>query len=163
MPFIPGLRATAPQAIGIILPKLPTPLTDGFMGHSNATLAQELLHVAVAQGEARVKPDSVAADFTGKAVVLVSFAGDGRGHVWLPILEFEWSGEASSPGQLCYRSGSRFNKLTKPLRVKSIQSCSAFVPLLPSDEIRPKKLTMPWLEIGKSIDPFQPALQELGQ
>jgi len=35
MPFIPGLRATAPQAIGIILPKLPTPLTDSFMGHSD--------------------------------------------------------------------------------------------------------------------------------
>jgi hypothetical protein len=34
VPFIPGLRATPTQAIGIILPKLATPLTDGFMGRS---------------------------------------------------------------------------------------------------------------------------------
>ena len=81
MPFIPELRATAPQAIGIILPKLPTPLTDGFMGHSNTTLEQELLHVAVAQGETIVKPDSVADDFTGKAVVLVARGGGQRGDI----------------------------------------------------------------------------------
>jgi hypothetical protein len=35
-----------------------------------------------------VEPDPVADDFAGKAVVLIAFAGGGRGHVWLPILEF---------------------------------------------------------------------------
>src|SRR5262245_36327101 len=83
-----GWRATAPQAMGIILPKLPTPLTDGFMRHSNATLAQELLHVAVAQGETIVKPDPVADDCTGKAVVLVARGVGRRGHAWVSILGF---------------------------------------------------------------------------
>jgi hypothetical protein len=40
----------------------------------------------------------VAKDFSGKAVVLVAFAGGGRGHVRLPILEFEWSGRSHHQG-----------------------------------------------------------------
>ena len=37
-PCISGLRATAPQTIGIVLPTLPTPLADSFMRHGHATL-----------------------------------------------------------------------------------------------------------------------------
>ena len=43
MPLIPWLGTSALQLIGIVLPKLPTPLTDGFMGHGNATLEEEFL------------------------------------------------------------------------------------------------------------------------
>jgi hypothetical protein len=80
VPFIPGLRATPTQAIGILLPKLSTPLTDSFMGYNDATLEQEFLHVAVAQGEAIVEPNPVANDFVGKAVVLVARRVGQRGH-----------------------------------------------------------------------------------
>src|SRR5690349_10403527 len=52
MPCIARLRATATQPIGIILPKLPAPFADGFVGHGDPTFEQEFLHVAIAQGEA---------------------------------------------------------------------------------------------------------------
>jgi hypothetical protein len=94
MPFVARLRTPPSQPIGAVLPKLPTPLADGFVGHRDAAFEQEFFHVAVAQGEAIVEPDPVADDFAREAVVLVSFAGGGRGHVWLPILEFEWSGRS---------------------------------------------------------------------
>ena len=35
VPFISGLRATPTQPIGVILPKLPTPFADGFVGHDD--------------------------------------------------------------------------------------------------------------------------------
>src|SRR5215831_13226671 len=49
MPCIARLRATATQPIGVILPKLPAPFADGFVGHSDTTFEQEFLHVAIAQ------------------------------------------------------------------------------------------------------------------
>ena len=57
----------------------------------DATFKQQLLHVAVAQGEAIVEPDPVTDDFAGKAVVLVTLGVCGWGHAWLPILEVDWS------------------------------------------------------------------------
>ena len=48
VPCIPRLRATTTQPIGVVLPKLPTPLTNSFVGYSNATFEQEFLHVTVA-------------------------------------------------------------------------------------------------------------------
>lgn len=59
-------------------------------GDVDAALAQELLHVAVAQGEAIVEPDAVAADLAGKAGVFVALGVGGRGHVWLPSGVFGW-------------------------------------------------------------------------
>ena len=88
MPFVPRLRATATQPIGVVLPKLLTPLADGFMGHGDTALKQQLWHVAVAQREPILQPDPVADDFAGKAVILVAFGVGRRGHAWLPILGF---------------------------------------------------------------------------
>ena len=72
MPFVARLQTTATQAIGILLPKLPTPLTDGFMGHRDAALGQQFFHITVAQGEAIIEPDAMADDLAGEAVVLVA-------------------------------------------------------------------------------------------
>ena len=47
-----------PQLIGIVLPEFETPLANGFVGDIDATFEQELLHVAVAQGEAIREPDA---------------------------------------------------------------------------------------------------------
>jgi hypothetical protein len=71
VPFVPRLRAPAPQPIGVVLAKLPTPLADRFVGHVNAAFEQEFWHIAVAQGEAIGEPDTVADDFTGKAIVFI--------------------------------------------------------------------------------------------
>ena len=79
------------QLIGIVLPELATPLADGFIGDVDAAFEQELLHVAVAQGETIVEPDAVADDLAGKAVIFVTLGVSGRSHAWLPILEFAWS------------------------------------------------------------------------
>jgi hypothetical protein len=78
-------RPTSLQLIGIILPKLETPLADGLMGHVDAALEQEFLHVAVAQREAIIQPDAMADDLPGEAVVFVAFGGSEWRHVWLPI------------------------------------------------------------------------------
>jgi hypothetical protein len=88
MPFIARARPASLQLIGIILPKLQTPLTDGFMGHRDTTLVQEFLHVTIAQGEAIVEPDPMADDLARKAVVLVARGVGRRSHAWLPILGF---------------------------------------------------------------------------
>src|SRR5262252_9009410 len=114
MPFIARLRATATQPIGVILPKLPAPLADGFVGHCDAAFEQEFLHVAIAQGEAIGEPDAMTDNFTGKAVVLVTLGVGRRGHVWLPSLGRNGSWRGYRRGQLCHGSGRMVNKLTKP-------------------------------------------------
>jgi hypothetical protein len=58
------------------------------MGHGDATLEQEFLHVAVAQGKPIVEPDPMADDFARKAVVLVTLGVGRRGHARVPILGF---------------------------------------------------------------------------
>jgi hypothetical protein len=63
---IPGLRPSAPEPMRVILPKLPTPLADSFVRHVDTAFEQEFLHVAVAQGEAVVEPDTVTDDFSRK-------------------------------------------------------------------------------------------------
>src|SRR5215510_11508918 len=86
VPLVARPRAPVTELIGVVLPKLPTPLTDGFMGDGDATLEQELLHVVVTQGEAIVKPDPMVDDCAGKAVVLGAFGVSGWLQDWLPIL-----------------------------------------------------------------------------
>src|SRR5207249_3416946 len=90
VPLIPWLGASTLQLIRIVLPKLQTPLADGLMGHVDATLEQEFLHVAVAQREAIVEPDAMADDLAGEAVVFVARGISGWRHVWLPIGVFAW-------------------------------------------------------------------------
>ena len=67
------LRTPPSQPMSVVLPTRATPWADGFVGHHDAACAQELFHVAGAQGEARGEPDPVADDVTRKAVVLVTF------------------------------------------------------------------------------------------
>ena len=81
MPFVAWLGAATLQPIRVVLPKLQTPLADGLMGHVDAALAQEFLHVAVAQREAIIQPDAMANDFPREAVVLVAFGVSGWRHV----------------------------------------------------------------------------------
>jgi hypothetical protein len=78
MPCIPRARPAMTQLIRIILAEFATPLADRFVGDLDAVFHQELLHVAVAQGEAVVEPDPVTDDFTGKTVTLVPVGMGGR-------------------------------------------------------------------------------------
>jgi hypothetical protein len=90
MPFVPWLGASTLQLIRVILPKLETPLADGFMGDVDTAFEQQLLYIAVAQREAIVEPDPMADDLAGETVVFVAFGGSGWRHVWLPIGVFAW-------------------------------------------------------------------------
>ena len=81
VPLVTGPGPTAPQPVGIVLSELLTPSANGFVGHDDAAFHEDLLYVAVAQGETVVEPDPMADDFAGKAVVLVPFGVGGRGHV----------------------------------------------------------------------------------
>src|SRR5262249_41957060 len=90
MPLVPWLGASTLQLIGIVLPKLETPLADGLVGHVDTALEQEFFHIAIAQGEAVVEPDPMADDFAGKAVIFVALGVSGWRHVWLPIGVREW-------------------------------------------------------------------------
>jgi hypothetical protein len=90
MPFIPSARPSTLELVGVVLSKLQTPLTDGFMGHGDAALEQAFLHVTVAEREAIIEPDAMADDLAREAVVLVAFGVSGWRHVWLPIGILAW-------------------------------------------------------------------------
>src|SRR5262245_26284434 len=90
MPFIPSARPSALELVGVVLSKLQTPLADGLMGHGDAALKKDLLHVTLAEREAIIEPDTMADDLAREAVVLVAFGGSGWRHVWLPIGVYAW-------------------------------------------------------------------------
>src|SRR5215467_4299419 len=81
VPLVARSRAPVTELIGVVLPKLPAPLTDSFIGYGDATLEQQFFHIAVAQGEAIIEPDAMADDLAGEAVVLVAFGVSGWRHV----------------------------------------------------------------------------------
>src|ERR687887_2921221 len=85
VPLVPWLGASMLQLIGVVLPKFPTPLADGFMSDVDPAFEQQFLHSAIAQGEAVVEPDPMADDLAGKAVMFVALGVSGWRHVWLPI------------------------------------------------------------------------------
>ena len=91
MPCIAKLRATATQPIGVILPTLPVPLADGFVGDEDAACEHECLHAAGAQGEARGALNPMPDDCTREAVIRVALGVGWRGHAWRPILVFDGS------------------------------------------------------------------------
>ena len=91
VPLVARSRAPVTELMGVVLPKLPTPLTDSFMGYGDATLEQQFFHIAVAQGEAIIEPDAMADDLTGEAVVLVACGGQRVASCRLPILRFAWA------------------------------------------------------------------------
>ena len=64
----------------VVLPKFQTPLADGLVGHVDAALEQDFLHVTVAQREAIIEPDAMADDLAREAVVLIAFRVSGWRH-----------------------------------------------------------------------------------
>ena len=56
VPLVSGLGASTLQLLRVVLPQLPTPLPDGFMGHGDTALEPQLLPVAIAQGEPIIQP-----------------------------------------------------------------------------------------------------------
>ena len=81
MPRVAGARATAAQRIGIGLPELPAPLAHRLVGHDDAPLGEQLLHIAVTEREAEIQPDGVTDDLGREAVTGVVGRRDFISHV----------------------------------------------------------------------------------
>ena len=71
MPFVPALRLSATERVGIVLPELERPLTNGFVGDDDAAMGQEVFHIPEAQREPEVQPHGVADDLGRVAVASV--------------------------------------------------------------------------------------------
>ena len=114
VPFVSWLGASTLQPIRVVLPKLQTPLADGFMGDVHPAFEQQFLHVAVAQREAIIEPDAMADDLTGEAVVLVAFRVSGwRLYRWI-LLRLAWFVRGHLRRSLCHGRGRMVNNLTMP-------------------------------------------------
>jgi hypothetical protein len=70
-PFLPRLRPSVSPLIGMRLARRAAPRLDGFIGHHDATGAQELFHVTGTETAAEVQPDARTDAVDGKAMRLV--------------------------------------------------------------------------------------------
>src|SRR5215471_1686397 len=104
------------RPVRVVLAKLPTPVADGFVGHSGATFEQEFLHISVAQRKAIVEPDPMADDFTGKRWFLLR-SGSTGGTISAASPEVGLACEGASWQSLCHGLGRMVNDLTIPLSV----------------------------------------------
>jgi len=75
VPLVAGSGATTPEFIRVALAKLPAPLADRLVGHDDAPLGQQLLHVAVAEREPEIEPDGVADDLRREPMAFVAWGG----------------------------------------------------------------------------------------
>jgi hypothetical protein len=72
MPYITWSGTPAPELIGILLPKLAAPLTDGLIGHRDPTRKEQLFDITITQAEVEVQPDRMADNLGREAVVLIA-------------------------------------------------------------------------------------------
>ena len=78
VPLVTGPRQTAPDLIGEGLAELQAPLPHGLVAHADAASGQQLVDVAQAQREPKVKPHGMADDLGREAVAGVAGAGRRR-------------------------------------------------------------------------------------
>jgi hypothetical protein len=76
MPCITRPGALAPELMGVLLPKLPTPLPDSFVGHDDVPCQQQLFDITVAETEPEIQPHTRTDDLLRKTVVLVAVGVD---------------------------------------------------------------------------------------
>jgi hypothetical protein len=76
MPLVTRPRALTTPLVRVCLAKLPTPLTDRFIRHDDATGKQQLFDIPVAEAEAEVQPDAMADDL-GREMVALLVEGSG--------------------------------------------------------------------------------------
>jgi hypothetical protein len=72
MPNVTDSPIAPAKPSGIFSTELATPLANGFVGHENPSLSQEIFDVAQAEREAMIEPHRVADDLRGKTVSLVA-------------------------------------------------------------------------------------------
>jgi hypothetical protein len=65
------------QPMRVVLPQFQTPLAERLVRHIDTAFKQQLLHIAIAQGEAIGEPDPMADALAGKAVMFVALGAGG--------------------------------------------------------------------------------------
>ncbi len=75
MPLVARLWSATTQLVCVTLPKLLTPLADRLVRHLNSARCHHFFHISVAEGEAKIEPDTVADDLSWETMV---FVGDSR-------------------------------------------------------------------------------------
>jgi hypothetical protein len=80
MPLITRLRLPPPQLIGVGLAEFQAPLANSFVGHPDPAGDEQLLDIAVTEGETEIEPDGVRDDLGGITVALVQSRIRGCGH-----------------------------------------------------------------------------------
>jgi hypothetical protein len=78
MPSVTRTRAPSPQPLRHRRSELQHPAADRFIGNIEPTLGKEILHVAVAQGEAKIEPNRVLDNRRRKAVTAIGERGHAR-------------------------------------------------------------------------------------
>ena len=76
VPVVATMRATTTEFIGLRLPELQAPLSNGFIAHDHSSWRQKLLHIAKTEREAKIQPNSVTHNFRREAE---TFVGGGNG------------------------------------------------------------------------------------
>jgi hypothetical protein len=71
MPLVAGASASSTQPRGEGGAEVGVPLTHGFAADDDATLGQQILHVAEAEMEAEVQPDGVSDDLGREAAASI--------------------------------------------------------------------------------------------
>ncbi len=83
VPLISGSGSSAAQLVSVCLAELERPFTDRFVSNDYPTHSHYFFNVAVAEGEAEVKPHSVANDFGRKPMTPI----EGNSCVHQPIMQ----------------------------------------------------------------------------
>jgi hypothetical protein len=71
VPLVPRSRPTASQTVRKAPAKFPTPASHRLMGNNDGPLSQQQFHIAQAEAEHVVQPNSVADNLRGKAMAVV--------------------------------------------------------------------------------------------
>jgi hypothetical protein len=85
MPSVAWPRATPAQPSGDHRPELQHPTAHRFVEEVEPTLGERILHVAVAQGEAKVEPNGVLDNRRQKAVAAIREQGHGERLSYPPL------------------------------------------------------------------------------
>ena len=80
VPLIARPGTPPPELVGVLPAKFPAPLPDGLIYDDHSPFKEDLFDIVITEAKAKVEPDAMADDFSGKAVVFVAL----RGYTFLP-------------------------------------------------------------------------------
>ena len=86
MPSVTRARTPFPQPLRHRRSELQHPAADRFIGNLEPTLGKEILHVAVAQSEPEIEPDSVLDNRRRKAVAAIGEQGHAETLSYPPLV-----------------------------------------------------------------------------